>query len=105
MGSIRAICVWCERTSETRMAYGSGVRREGRSRPWAAYQSRTRRWNDRRRPRAIKGPRPELDGDRDFLGEEAGSAVVARLRFQRRLLVGAGRWQLGDRATGMEAAA
>src|SRR2546430_14693792 len=89
------------------MAYGSRVRRQGRSRPWAAYQSRTRRWNDRRRPRAIMGARPELelDGDRDFLGEEAGGPVVPCLVFQRRLLVGAGGRQLGDRATGMEAAA
>src|SRR5918997_4150274 len=28
-------------TSETRIAYGSRVRRHGRSRPWASYQART----------------------------------------------------------------
>src|SRR5207237_602909 len=39
-GTTRSTCVCCAITSETRIAYGSRVRRQGSSRPLSAYQSR-----------------------------------------------------------------
>src|ERR1700694_5048200 len=79
-----------------RSGRGRGLRQR-RSRPCAAYQARTRRWKERRRPR--------LYGDRDLLREVAGGAMVACLLFKRRLEVSAGGRHLGDWATRMEAAA
>src|ERR1700737_3447611 len=46
----------------------------------------------------------ELDGDRDFLGEVAGRAMVGRLLFEWWLRIGAGGRHLGDRAAGVETA-
>src|SRR5215218_11422497 len=40
-GTTRAVCVCWSITSETRIAYGSRVRRHGRSRPCSPYQRRS----------------------------------------------------------------
>src|SRR4029079_19525668 len=42
-GMMRSTCVCWSMTSLTRIAYGSRVRRQGRSRPSSAYQSRSAR--------------------------------------------------------------
>src|SRR5207245_10223708 len=46
--------------SETTIAYGSQVRRQGRSRPWAAYHARTLRRNVRNR---LSDPEPSRGAD------------------------------------------
>src|SRR3989442_633394 len=75
-GSTRAIWVWCESTSETRMAYGSRVFRQGRSRPLIAYQASTRRWKDLRRPAPNAGTIAPPAGSRSLvprgIGDDSG---------------------------------
>ncbi len=74
-GTTRSTCVCCNISSETRIAYGSRVRRHGRSRAWRLYHARSKRPNRRNASSLTRAA-----GDLDL---EFPVTANVRLRFVR----------------------
>src|SRR5918992_5368867 len=73
-GTTRSTCVCWSMTSETRIAYGSRVRRHGRSRPFSSYQARSRSSTGETLALTPAAATRGLDGD-----DVAGGQLARRL--------------------------